>query len=181
LISCALIKGHLGLTFHYLSFPINSFLTRLFCSENRKFEETFWRQLCNTCFEVTITYLAGIVGRGSELLDRHFVFLILNESAFVDRRSTSYYFPPGSFFPKIENRRTSKMALRLDGKVISAEIRENLRVQVEKIRENDDSFRPGLAIVQVGDREDSNVYIRMKLRGAKEIGMNAQHIKLSRY
>ena len=73
------------------------------------------------------------------------------------------------------------MALRLDGKIISAEIRENLRKQVEKIRENDDSFRPGLAIVQVGDREDSNVYIRMKLRGAKEIGMNAQHIKLSRY
>ncbi|CBY36017.1 unnamed protein product [Oikopleura dioica] len=72
------------------------------------------------------------------------------------------------------------MAMRLDGKVISAEIRENLRVEVEKIRENDDSFRPGLAIVQVGDREDSNVYIRMKLRGAKEIGMNAEHIKLSR-
>ena len=32
--------------------------------------------------------------------------------------------------------------------------------------------------VQVGNREDSNVYIRMKLKFAAEIGMNAQHIKL---
>ncbi|GAB6026042.1 C-1-tetrahydrofolate synthase, cytoplasmic [Chamberlinius hualienensis] len=33
-------------------------------------------------------------------------------------------------------------------------------------------------IVQVGDREDSNVYIRMKLKLAQEIGINPQHIKL---
>ena len=35
-----------------------------------------------------------------------------------------------------------------------------------------------LILFKVGDREDSNVYIRMKLRGAKEIGINANHIKL---
>lgn len=39
---------------------------------------------------------------------------------------------------------------------------------------------PGLAIVQVGGRDDSNVYIRMKIRAAAEIGINAQHVKLSR-
>ena len=39
-------------------------------------------------------------------------------------------------------------------------------------------FKPGLAIVQVGGREDSNVYIRMKLKAAAEIGINAEHIKL---
>lgn len=39
-------------------------------------------------------------------------------------------------------------------------------------------FQPGLAIVQVGGREDSNVYIRMKMRAAVEIGMRAEHIKL---
>ncbi len=35
------------------------------------------------------------------------------------------------------------------------------------------NFRPGLAIVQVGGREDSNVYIRMKLKAAEQIGINA--------
>lgn len=39
---------------------------------------------------------------------------------------------------------------------------------------------PGLAIVQVGGRDDSNVYIRMKIRAAAEIGINAKHINLSK-
>lgn len=39
-------------------------------------------------------------------------------------------------------------------------------------------FRPGLAIVQVGGREDSNVYIRMKMKAATEIGIKAEHIQL---
>lgn len=39
---------------------------------------------------------------------------------------------------------------------------------------------PGLAIVQVGGREDSNVYIRMKVQCAADIGIRAQHIQLPR-
>jgi hypothetical protein len=35
-------------------------------------------------------------------------------------------------------------------------------------------------VLKVGDREDSNVYIRMKLKNAAEVGISAQHIKLSR-
>ncbi|XP_027714527.1 C-1-tetrahydrofolate synthase, cytoplasmic-like [Vombatus ursinus] len=41
-------------------------------------------------------------------------------------------------------------------------------------------FRPGLAILQVGDRADSNLYISMKLKAAEEIGIRATHIKLPR-
>lgn len=41
-------------------------------------------------------------------------------------------------------------------------------------------FSPGLAIVQVGGREDSNVYIRMKIRAANEIGIEVNHLKLPR-
>ena len=33
---------------------------------------------------------------------------------------------------------------------------------------------------KVGDREDSNVYIRMKLKNAAEVGISAEHIKLPR-
>ena len=32
---------------------------------------------------------------------------------------------------------------------------------------------------QVGDREDSNVYIRMKMKTAEEIGIKASNIRLS--
>jgi methylenetetrahydrofolate dehydrogenase (NADP+) / methenyltetrahydrofolate cyclohydrolase / formyltetrahydrofolate synthetase len=41
-------------------------------------------------------------------------------------------------------------------------------------------YRPGLAIVQVGGREDSNVYIRMKLKNAEAIGIKAIHVKMPR-
>lgn len=41
-------------------------------------------------------------------------------------------------------------------------------------------FCPGLAIVQVGGREDSNVYIRMKIKAANDIGIEVNHLKLPR-
>jgi len=72
------------------------------------------------------------------------------------------------------------MATVLSGKELSAEIREQLKKKVEEIKNNDPNFKPGLVIVQVGGREDSNVYIRMKLKAAEEIGINASCLKLSR-
>ncbi|CAD5118835.1 DgyrCDS7513 [Dimorphilus gyrociliatus] len=61
-----------------------------------------------------------------------------------------------------------EMASILDGKVISAEIRKDITQIIETHRKDVPNFTPGLAIVQVGNREDSNVYIRMKERAAKE-------------
>lgn len=58
------------------------------------------------------------------------------------------------------------------------EIREHLKQDVANLRHKLAKFQPGLAIVQVGDREDSNVYIRMKIKAAKEIGIKAEHIRL---
>ena len=37
-----------------------------------------------------------------------------------------------------------------------------------------------LLIFKVGDRPDSNVYIRNKLKTAKEVGINAQHYKFEK-
>ncbi|TMS21652.1 C-1-tetrahydrofolate synthase, cytoplasmic [Larimichthys crocea] len=42
----------------------------------------------------------------------------------------------------------------------------------------DPNFRPGLVVLQVGDRDDSNLYISMKLKAAAEIGINATHMRL---
>jgi methylenetetrahydrofolate dehydrogenase (NADP+) / methenyltetrahydrofolate cyclohydrolase / formyltetrahydrofolate synthetase len=58
------------------------------------------------------------------------------------------------------------------------EIQLKLRADVEGLKIENPDFHPGLAIVQVGGREDSNVYIRMKIKAAAEIGIKAEHVKL---
>nr|XP_022911778.1 C-1-tetrahydrofolate synthase, cytoplasmic [Onthophagus taurus] len=68
----------------------------------------------------------------------------------------------------------------LSGTDVSREMREEMTKDVQKLRETIPGFQPGLAIVQVGGREDSNVYIRMKIKAATEIGIKAEHIKLPR-
>ncbi|XP_039758173.1 C-1-tetrahydrofolate synthase, cytoplasmic isoform X1 [Pararge aegeria] len=66
----------------------------------------------------------------------------------------------------------------LDSVLLSIE--NDLRQQVSEMRRLSASFQPRMAIVQVGGREDSNVYIRMKLKAAENIGILAEHIKLPR-
>lgn len=70
------------------------------------------------------------------------------------------------------------MAQRLDGKAVSEDIKKNLKSEVESLQQKYTGFCPGLAIVQVGNREDSNVYINQKLKSAEAVGVKARHIKL---
>lgn len=55
-----------------------------------------------------------------------------------------------------------------------------MKQQVAEVQQKYPALVPGLAIVQVGGRDDSNVYIRMKIRAAAEIGIAAQHVQLPR-
>jgi len=57
-------------------------------------------------------------------------------------------------------------------------LRADLAKQVVNLKEKYPNFQPGLAIIQVGGREDSNVYIRMKMKAAEEIGIKATHVTL---
>ncbi|KAF6731607.1 C-1-tetrahydrofolate synthase, cytoplasmic [Oryzias melastigma] len=66
----------------------------------------------------------------------------------------------------------------LSGKEVSAQVRGQLKKDVEQMKLKDANFRPGLVVLQVGDREDSNLYISMKLKAAAEIGINATHMRL---
>lgn len=43
---------------------------------------------------------------------------------------------------------------------------------------NHNGFKPGLAVIQVGDRQDSNVYVRMKMKAAEDIGIKATRFNL---
>uniref|UniRef100_A0A8C2S9Z0 C-1-tetrahydrofolate synthase, cytoplasmic n=1 Tax=Capra hircus TaxID=9925 RepID=A0A8C2S9Z0_CAPHI len=62
----------------------------------------------------------------------------------------------------------------------SRQIKERLKNQVIQMKEEVPGFIPGLAILQVGNRDDSNLYINVKLKAAEEIGIKATHIKLPR-
>ncbi|KAF2366646.1 Formate-tetrahydrofolate ligase FTHFS [Trinorchestia longiramus] len=68
------------------------------------------------------------------------------------------------------------MAKLISGKEVSQDVRNQLADRCKKLQEEFPGFQPGLAIVQVGAREDSNVYIRMKIKAAEEIGIKARHV-----
>lgn len=70
------------------------------------------------------------------------------------------------------------MAQVISGKEVSAQVRESLKKEVESMKANNPDFKPGLVVLQVGDRDDSNLYISMKLKAAAEIGINATHLRL---
>uniref|UniRef100_A0A8C7S8U2 C-1-tetrahydrofolate synthase, cytoplasmic n=1 Tax=Oncorhynchus mykiss TaxID=8022 RepID=A0A8C7S8U2_ONCMY len=57
----------------------------------------------------------------------------------------------------------------ISGKEVSAQVRERLKKDVAQMKTQDPNFRPGLVVLQVGDRDDSNLYISMKLKAAAEV------------
>ncbi|XP_052768500.1 C-1-tetrahydrofolate synthase, cytoplasmic-like isoform X2 [Mya arenaria] len=71
------------------------------------------------------------------------------------------------------------MAQILSGKDVSEEIRGQIQAEISSIQESCPAFKPGLAIVQVGGREDSTVYIGQKLKNAALVGVDARHVQLS--
>ncbi len=62
----------------------------------------------------------------------------------------------------------------LDGKKVAAEETEKLKKIVSAL-----SYQPNFAIIQVGNLEESNKYIKNKIKKADEIGINTNHIKFN--
>jgi methylenetetrahydrofolate dehydrogenase (NADP+) / methenyltetrahydrofolate cyclohydrolase len=65
------------------------------------------------------------------------------------------------------------MTTVIDGKKISADIKEELKNKISKL-----PSKPKLMVVLVGDDPASHVYVSMKERDAKQIGMDGAAIKL---
>jgi len=59
---------------------------------------------------------------------------------------------------------------RLDGQLIAQEIHKEIEAQVNELKER--GCIPGLAVVIVGERKDSQTYVRMKKQLAEKVGMN---------
>ncbi|MFH1336085.1 MAG: bifunctional 5,10-methylenetetrahydrofolate dehydrogenase/5,10-methenyltetrahydrofolate cyclohydrolase [Candidatus Zixiibacteriota bacterium] len=64
----------------------------------------------------------------------------------------------------------------IDGKKISAEIKEGLKEKINRLKER--GKVPGLAAVLVGDNPASQVYVNMKVKACEEIGILSE---VSRY
>ena len=60
----------------------------------------------------------------------------------------------------------------LDGAAIAAQIRAEVAARVEAFTTRADR-KPGLAIVLVGERPDSQIYVRSKLKMADDAGLDA--------
>lgn len=70
------------------------------------------------------------------------------------------------------------IATIISGNETSKLVRERLKKEVEKMKSQFSGFRPSLVVLQVGDRDDSNLYISTKLKAAAEIGIDAKHVRL---
>ncbi len=70
-----------------------------------------------------------------------------------------------------------KMAKIIDGKKISAQIRAEIKAEVE-VFEKERGFRPGLAVIIVGNDSASQVYVRNKRRACEEVGFYSEAYEL---
>jgi len=65
----------------------------------------------------------------------------------------------------------------IDGKSIAEDIRLNIAEEVRQMK-NTVGHVPGLAVVLVGDRRDSEYYVRYKTKGCEEVGIKSLLAKL---
>ena len=59
----------------------------------------------------------------------------------------------------------------LDGKKVAQKLKDQLKVEIEKIKLKFNRV-PGLAVIQVGNVAASSVYVKAKTKAAKEVGIN---------
>jgi len=64
----------------------------------------------------------------------------------------------------------------LDGKKISEEIKERIRIEVGRLREN--GITPGLGVILVGENPASKVYVRNKQKACENVGIYSEEHKL---
>ncbi|ORZ03198.1 formate--tetrahydrofolate ligase-domain-containing protein [Syncephalastrum racemosum] len=79
--------------------------------------------------------------------------------------------PSSSLSARASFRFHSTMASVIDGKQVAQNVRTRVKENIAATKQKFPHFNPHLAIVQVGNRDDSSVYIRMKQRAANEAGI----------
>ncbi|HPQ42778.1 MAG TPA: bifunctional methylenetetrahydrofolate dehydrogenase/methenyltetrahydrofolate cyclohydrolase FolD [Syntrophales bacterium] len=70
------------------------------------------------------------------------------------------------------------MAVIIDGKKISQDVRDEIREEVQRLKD-DKGFVPGLAVVLVGDDPASQIYVRGKKNACEGVGFLSKEIRLA--
>ncbi|SCU91396.1 LADA_0F09714g1_1 [Lachancea dasiensis] len=72
------------------------------------------------------------------------------------------------------------VALLIDGKAIAKTIRDEIAQEIGSLNAESQpaTFKPSLAIFQVGSRPDSSTYVRMKRKAAEEAGIHVEFVHL---
>jgi methylenetetrahydrofolate dehydrogenase (NADP+) / methenyltetrahydrofolate cyclohydrolase len=65
----------------------------------------------------------------------------------------------------------------LDGKKIALEIKEELRLEIKKLKEK--GIVPGLAVILVGSDPASKIYVASKKKACEEVGINSKVLEMS--
>ncbi|EOA19619.1 hypothetical protein CARUB_v10002929mg [Capsella rubella] len=73
---------------------------------------------------------------------------------------------------------SSPSAIVIDGKAVAAKIREEITVEVSRMKESI-GVVPGLAIIRVGDREESVTDVRDKKEACESVGMTSFEVGLA--
>jgi len=70
-----------------------------------------------------------------------------------------------------------KIAKLIDGKKLSAEIKSEIKAEVEKMQ-SEKGMVPGIGVILVGENPASKVYVASKERGCAEVGIKSESIKM---
>ena len=68
------------------------------------------------------------------------------------------------------------MAQIIDGKAVAADIKNELRVRADALKEQ--GINPCLAVVMAGDNPASAIYVRNKRRACKDVGIESRAVLL---
>ena len=68
------------------------------------------------------------------------------------------------------------MAKLISGKEVSAKVREEVKAQCEQLKAR--GIHPGLAVIIVGDEQDSRVYVKNKKKACAEVGFISEEYAL---
>ncbi|EME82612.1 uncharacterized protein MYCFIDRAFT_163981 [Pseudocercospora fijiensis CIRAD86] len=76
-------------------------------------------------------------------------------------------------------------AAKIDGTAIAKSLRQRISKEVTEKQAKNLRYKPSLVIIQVGDRQDSSTYVRMKLKACEEANIACELVKydesISRY
>jgi len=70
-----------------------------------------------------------------------------------------------------------KIAKLISGSKISAQIKDEVKAQIEQMKKENDTV-PGLAVILVGENPASRVYVANKEKGCAQVGINSETVRM---